>query len=156
MQQGAGDVCREPGGGGRPDGATSPPCRHPRPGRSAENTGGRHRRCGLPERRTEQDIEKIERFLAERGATAAAGRLEACIEADIRFHVALAEATHNEILYELYRSATIHLQKGFEHIYVDTGYFLASQPTHERLVRDIIARDARKALHTIGIILKEP
>ena len=107
-------------------------------------------------RRTEQDIEKIERFLAERGATAAAGRLEACIEADIRFHVALAEATHNEILYELYRSATIHLQKGFEHIYVDTGYFLASQPTHERLVRDIIARDARKALHTIGIILKEP
>ena len=83
-------------------------------------------------RRTEQDIEKIERFLAERGATAAAGRLEACIEADIRFHVALAEATHNEILYELYRSATIHLQKGFEHIYVDTGYFLASQPTHER------------------------
>ncbi|MFR5870819.1 MAG: FCD domain-containing protein [Alistipes sp.] len=39
------------------------------------------------------------------------GRLEACIEADIRFHVALAEATHNEILYELYRSATIHLQK---------------------------------------------
>nr|WP_310787501.1 FCD domain-containing protein [uncultured Alistipes sp.] len=107
-------------------------------------------------RRTEQDIEKIERFLAERGATAAAGRLEACIEADIRFHVALAEATHNEILYELYRSATIHLQKGFEHIYVDTGYFLASQPTHERLVRDIIARDARKAQHTIGIILKEP
>lgn len=107
-------------------------------------------------RRTEQDIEKIERFLAERGATAAAGRLEACIEADIRFHVALAEATHNEILYELYRSATIHLQKGFEHIYVDTGYFLASQPTHERLVREIIARDARKALHTIGIILKEP
>ena len=107
-------------------------------------------------RRTEQDIEKIERFLAERGATAAAGRLEACIEADIRFHVALAEATHNEILYELYRSATIHLQKGFEHIYVDPGYFLASQPTHERLVRDIIARDARKALHTIGIILKEP
>ena len=107
-------------------------------------------------RRTEQDIEKIERFLAERGATAAAGRLEACIEADIRFHVALAEATHNEILYELYRSATIHLQQGFEHIYVDTGYFLASQPTHERLVRDIIARDARKALHTIGIILKEP
>ena len=104
----------------------------------------------------DEDIEKIERFLAERGATAAAGRLEACIEADIRFHVALAEATHNEILYELYRSATIHLQKGFEHIYVDTGYFLASQPTHERLVRDIIARDARKALHTIGIILKEP
>ena len=107
-------------------------------------------------RRTEQDIEKIERFLAERGATAAAGRLEACIEADIRFHVALAEATHNEILYELYRSATIHQQKGIEHIYGDTGYILASQPTHERLVRDIIARDARKALHTIGIILKEP
>lgn len=110
----------------------------------------------VAERRTEQDILKIEKFLEERGAAAAAGQLEACIEADVNFHVALAEATHNEILYELYRSVAIHLEKGFEHIYVDTSYFLASQPTHQRLVRDILAKDARSALHTIGIILEEP
>ncbi|WP_068688241.1 FadR/GntR family transcriptional regulator [Culturomica massiliensis] len=108
------------------------------------------------ERRTEQDIEKIEGFLDERGRTAEAGQLEACIEADVNFHIALAKATHNEILYELYRSAAIYLRKGFEHIYVDTACFLASQPTHKQLVRHIIAQDAREALHTINIILQEP
>lgn len=108
------------------------------------------------ERRTEEDLLKIEKFLAERGETASAGLLDACIQADINFHVALAEATHNEILCELYRSVAIHLEKGFEHIYVDTSYFLASQPTHRQLVRDIINRDVRNALHTIGIILQEP
>lgn len=108
------------------------------------------------ERRTKQDIEKIENFLTLRGDAAAQGQLDACIEADVNFHLALAEATHNEILYELYRSVAIYLEKGFEHIYTDTGYFLASQPTHQQLTKDIVAKDSRNALHTIDIILKEP
>ena len=49
------------------------------------------------ERRTAHDAAVLEKHLAERGATAAAGALQACIEADVNFHIALAEATHNEI-----------------------------------------------------------
>lgn len=108
------------------------------------------------ERRTAQDMEKIGKFLAERGAAAGTGALEACIGADINFHVALAEATHNEILSELYRSTATHLQKGFAHIYDDTKCFLASQPSHERLVRHITAGDAQGARETIAVILEEP
>ena len=108
------------------------------------------------ERRTVQDMEKIGGFVAERGRAAGAGALEACIGADINFHIALAKATHNEILYELYRSTATHLQKGFAHIYDDTECFLASQSSHERLMKQIVAGDAQGAQETITVILEEP
>ena len=76
--------------------------------------------------------------------------------ADVDFHVALSEATHNEILHELYRAASVHLQKRLEHIYTDTGCLLASQSTHERLLRNVVAQEPRKALETIAVILQEP
>lgn len=79
-----------------------------------------------------------------------------CIAADVDFHVALSEATHNEILHELYRAASVHLQKRLEHIYTDTGCLLASQSTHERLLRNVVAQEPRKALETIVVILQEP
>ena len=76
--------------------------------------------------------------------------------ADIAFHAAIAEATHNEILSELYRTTTGHLQKGFRHIYRDTACFHASQPTHARLARNIADTDVQQALDTIAVILDEP
>lgn len=106
--------------------------------------------------RTPQDMERIESLLAQRGAAAEAGDLERCIAADIAFHAAIAEATHNEILSELYRTTTGHLQKGFRHIYRDTACFRASQPTHARLARNIADTDVQQALDTIAVILDEP
>lgn len=46
-------------------------------------------------RRTPQDMERIESLLAQRGTAAEEGDLERCIAADIVFHAAIAEATHN-------------------------------------------------------------
>ena len=94
-------------------------------------------------RRTPQDMERIESLLAQRGAA-------------IAFHAAIAEATHNKILSELYRTTTGHLQKGFRHIYRDTACFRASQPTHARLARNIADTDVQQALDTIAVILDEP
>ena len=82
--------------------------------------------------------------------------LYAGIAADIAFHAAIAEATHIEILSELYRTTTGHLQKGFRHIYRDTACFRASQPTHARLARNIADTDVQQALDTIAVILDEP
>ena len=107
-------------------------------------------------RRTPQDMERIESLLAQRGTAAEEGDLERCIAADIVFHAAIAEATHNEILSELYRTTTGHLQKGFRHIYRDTACFRASQPTHARLARNIADTDVQQALDTIAVILDEP
>ncbi len=96
-------------------------------------------------RRTEQDLKDIQRYAMERKTSAKDGLLKECIEADIHFHVAVAKATHNEILFELYRSASVHLQKGYSHIYDDTKHFLDSQPLHEKLVKHITDRNASKA-----------
>lgn len=108
------------------------------------------------ERRTKQDMIKIQKYLADRRAAAETELLDECIEADVNFHLTIAEATHNEILCELYRAAAIHLQESFKHIYDDTSFFLASQLSHEQLARYIDAGDVRNALNTIVIILKEP
>jgi len=97
-----------------------------------------------------------EEHLAERGAPAAAGALQACIEADVNFHIALAEATHNEILCELYRSTAAHLKKRFSDIYRDMECLLASQPTHGQLLGYILAGDVRNAREAITRILEEP
>lgn len=108
------------------------------------------------ERYTEQDAFRMKAYLSERKEAAETGRLEQCIDADVNFHATIAEATHNEILSELYRATAIHLRDGFKRIYADTGYLLASQPSHDRLAAFILAHDTRNALKTIRIILEEP
>lgn len=95
--------------------------------------------------RTEQDLKDIQKIIIERKTSAKSNLLEECIDADIHFHVAVAKATHNEILFELYKSASIHLYKGYNHIYDDTKHFLDSQPLHEKLVKYIIDKNAPKA-----------
>lgn len=103
--------------------------------------------------RNEEDIAKIRKYLSERARTAGEGLLEECIEADVNFHISIAEATHNEILADLYRSVAMHIGKGFKHIYSDTGSFVKTQKLHEQLGKYIIAQDAPKALNMVLNIL---
>ncbi len=97
-------------------------------------------------RRTAKDISNMEKHLSERKITGVAGELNRCIEADIQFHNAIAEATHNEILFELYKSASSHLEKHFKHVFTNTDTFTNSQHTHEQLWKQIAAREPQKAL----------
>lgn len=95
--------------------------------------------------RTDSDIITIKAHLESRKKAAAAGLLEDCIEADVQFHIAIAEASKNEILADLYRSASIHLKKWFLQIYPDTAVFEETYNLHEQLLKSIIAGDAKKA-----------
>ena len=95
--------------------------------------------------RTDSDIIAIRGHLVNRKKAAAAGLIEECIAADIQFHIAIAEASKNEILADLYKSASIHLKKWFLHIYPDTAVFEETYPIHEQLLKSIIAGDAKKA-----------
>src|ERR1700761_9219580 len=54
--------------------------------------------------RTDKDIVKMKAYLNERKKAAAKGLLDACIESDVNFHIAIAEASKNEILADLYKS----------------------------------------------------
>jgi DNA-binding FadR family transcriptional regulator len=64
------------------------------------------------ERRTDEDLERLDRLLAERGEMPPDGDLTAFAQRDVAFHTAIARASHNAGLEELYRyfatSARLH------------------------------------------------
>lgn len=79
------------------------------------------------QRRTPNDIEKIRKCAQNREKVAVYGDLEGCIKADVLFHVSVAEATHNTILAEMYRSIAL------------------SQPLHDKLVKFISEGNVKSA-----------
>nr|WP_199156645.1 FadR/GntR family transcriptional regulator [Pedobacter sp. ASV2] len=95
--------------------------------------------------KTEQDIQSIRKHLLNRKSAANAGLLKECIDADVNFHVAIAEASKNTILADLYKSASEHLQKRFIHLYKDTDIFIQTQHLHEQLLKHIVAAEPKKA-----------
>lgn len=98
--------------------------------------------------RTKDDIARINKFLARRDKASKLGLLEECIDADIEFHVAVAEASHNSILSELYQLVARHLEQGFTSQYHDTSNFLRSHSLHDQLAKHIAAKDPKKAYAT--------
>jgi DNA-binding FadR family transcriptional regulator len=107
-------------------------------------------------RRTEKDIERMRTSLEKRKVNAEKGLLEECIEADLNFHIAIADAAHNRILADIYRSAATHLLSEFNRIYNGTDCFINSQTSHEKLLKHIIAGDLKNARKTATIIVEEP
>ncbi|MDO5572211.1 MAG: FadR/GntR family transcriptional regulator, partial [Bacteroidales bacterium] len=94
-------------------------------------------------RRTEKDIERMQSSLEARKTNAKNCLLRECIEADLNFHIAIADATHNQIMADIYRSASSHLLSEFNRIYEDTDCFVNSQASHEKLLRYIITGDLK-------------
>ena len=107
-------------------------------------------------RRTEKDIERMRASLEKRKVNAEKGLLEECIEADLNFHIAIADAAHTRILADIYRSAATHLLSEFNRIYDGTDCFINSQTSHEKLLKHIIAGDLKNARKTATIIVEEP
>ena len=107
-------------------------------------------------RRTEKDIERMRASLEKRKVNAEKGLLEECIEADLNFHIAIADAAHNRMLADIYRSAATHLLSEFNRIYNGTDCFINSQTSHEKLLKHIIAGDLKNARKTATIIVEEP
>ena len=107
-------------------------------------------------RRTEKDIERMRASLEKRKVNAEKGLLEECIEADLNFHIAIADAAHNRILADIYRSEATPLLLEFNRIYDGTDCFINSQTSHEKLLKHIIAGDLKNARKTATIIVEEP
>lgn len=103
--------------------------------------------------RTDDDIMAMKQHLANRLKAANEGLLEECIEADVQFHIAIAQASKNEILADLYKSVAIHLKVGFLQLYPDTEIFKNTFAMHEQLLKSIIAKDSKKAWNTVAKII---
>lgn len=96
--------------------------------------------------RNNKDMEKMKGFLKKRFEYATGNQLEACIQADINFHNAIAEAGKNEIMRDLYKTVAEHLKKSFLLRYVNTDSFIETQHFHDALLHSIIDKDPKKAL----------
>jgi DNA-binding FadR family transcriptional regulator len=102
--------------------------------------------------RTEEDLKKIKAKLDKRTAMAHGGSMEECIEADIEFHMSIAEAAGNPILTDLYQSFSIQLKSWFLKIYPDVTIF--QDTLHEELYESIKNRDEKKAWDCITQIIQ--
>ncbi len=96
--------------------------------------------------RTDKDLEKMAALLAKRKIAAEQQQVEACIDADVQFHIAVAESSKNEILADLYKTIAVQIKKTFISVTADTIRFLDKQGIHEELLQRIREGDAKKAL----------
>jgi len=103
--------------------------------------------------RTDRNIAEIRSHLAERKIAADANMVEAAVEADIQFHIAIAEASGNQILADLYKSAAIHLKQYFLQIHINTQPYIETHHLHEQLLNCIIEQDAAHAWSTAEKII---
>lgn len=106
------------------------------------------------QKRTKRDLKNIEARLAEIDAANASGDLEKSIDADIKFHTALAEASHNEILLEFYGLASEHLRKWYARIYKSSEIFGSAFGLHRELVELIRRGDSAGAWRVAEEIIK--
>ncbi len=105
-------------------------------------------------KRTKRDLKNIEKCLAEIEEADKSGSLERSIDSDILFHKALAEASHNALLAELYGLASEHLRKWYRKIYTSADIFASALDLHRELYSHIKEGDSKKAWNVAEAIIR--
>lgn len=103
--------------------------------------------------RKREHLTLMKAHLRDRRAAAAAGEKDACVDADIAFHVAIAEASGNHVLADLYKTVSVHLREWFLQVHPDTATFLETQQLHEQLLKHITDGEPKKAWNTASKII---
>lgn len=96
------------------------------------------------ERATAKDLEKIETAL--KLLSCSSSRNHSPLEADLEFHLSLALAAHNEILFCLARTVNELLQDVRERTLMQPGRLGECQREHEAIYAAVRARDRERAL----------
>lgn len=97
------------------------------------------------EHRTQKDIRLLTQLLKKRYDAALEGDIEACIEADIQFHIAIADAAQNGILADLYKTIAAQIKKSFQEVYTSTAVFIKMHDAHADLLKSIVDKDPARA-----------
>ncbi|HEU5126646.1 MAG TPA: FCD domain-containing protein [Glycomyces sp.] len=105
-------------------------------------------------RRDEADIKRLRILLAEREATFEVKDADAFVEADLALHQAVAEASHNRLLHELYVDLSDSMREAVE---AGIGDDLGEDPhiDHTRAIEAIIAGDVDLAVAETAAYLRE-
>ncbi len=97
--------------------------------------------------RTAKDVKKMQRYFDAREKAAAQQDVAGCVDADINFHNAIAEASGNDVLADLYKSFSTRMKNDFLSRFPDTAPFIETMQLHSKLLKSIINKDPKGAWH---------
>jgi DNA-binding FadR family transcriptional regulator len=102
--------------------------------------------------RNQKDITILTRLLKKRLEAAEKNLPDECIDFDIQFHIAIADAAKNEILADLYKNIATQIKKSFRQAYTNTEMFMLKHTLHHDLLQSIIDKDPQKAWECVAQI----
>ena len=102
--------------------------------------------------RNGNDISKLEYFLGKRRKAAYENLLNDCIDAHISFYIALAEASKNEVMADLYKLFAVQKKAELVDTCTDTEQFKDPAEHYTKLLDGILREDPKKA-HFWGNII---
>ncbi len=105
------------------------------------------------ENRTEKEVKQMRALLNQRKKAIEEQMQEECLNADIAFHVVIAEASKNQILIDLYKTFSKVISEYFQTEYPDTKAYKRSQALHEKLCDAIANKESKKAAEYMAQIL---
>jgi len=97
--------------------------------------------------RTGNDISKLEHFLCKRTKAAEENLLEECVDAHVNFYIALAEASKNDILADLYKLFATKVKADLMSANQDTSWFKDAPDYHHKLLDSVLREDPKRAWH---------
>ena len=104
---------------------------------------------------TEKDLEEMKRCLENRRLAILAEQRQACVDADIAFHIAIAKASLNHVLADLYESFTSIIREFFSKREVrGISHFAMSHHLHEQLLEAIKSKKEKLAQQVLIKIIE--
>jgi DNA-binding FadR family transcriptional regulator len=95
---------------------------------------------------TEKDLEEMQRCLESRRLAILTEQRQACVDADIAFHMAIARASSNDMLADLYQSFTSVIREFFSKRETrGVSHFAMSHHLHEQLLQAIKSKKEKQA-----------
>jgi DNA-binding FadR family transcriptional regulator len=103
---------------------------------------------------TKEQLQEMEQQLALRKRAIVDEDRQQCINADVAFHVAIAKASSNKVLFNLYQHFTQTIRSFFSQRELQgIGHFAMSHHLHEDLYKAIRGKKRKQALDLIKFIL---
>lgn len=96
-------------------------------------------------RRNDEDLLAMREALNQRAAALEQGRLQQYVDADITFHIAVANAAKNKVLADLYSAFIEAIRRALENLVTDPDLKNHFSIQHEKIYEAIRDRDSRAA-----------
>jgi DNA-binding FadR family transcriptional regulator len=104
---------------------------------------------------TEKDLEEMKECLEKRRMAILTEERQACVDADIAFHMAIARSSSNDVLADLYQSFTSVIREFFSKREArGISHFAMSHHLHEQLLQAIESKKEKQAQLELNKIIE--